>query len=1177
MYIREMFAKAIDRDIKAVIKVGQTDDENMRRELEEYVVTREIQKNLAKFFSEYKKGINDPTDKIAVWISGFFGSGKSQFLKILSYLLANKKLNDKSTLDYFIENKKIDDSTLLSNIKLSAQFSTDIILFNIDSKSSADVKASKDEILSVFLKSFNEMQGFCTAIPLLADLERNLLEAKRYEEFMKLFKNNYGKDWHPSRHKFDFIQDYIVAVLSEMKFMTEDSARNFCKKATQPYRINIEEFSRLIKNYIDQKGENHRVVFLADEIGQYIGNDSKLMLNLQTLTEDLATVCQGKAWIIVTSQQDIDAMTKDTDAQNNDFSKIQGRFDIRLSLSSANVDEVIKKRVLEKNSSANKNLSSLYAQKATIIKNLIVFNALSEKFFYVDGKDFSSVYPFVPYQFGLLASALQAIRKYAVSGKHLSEGERSMLALFKESAMMQMNREIGSLVPFYVFYDVLREFLEQNHKTVISKAADNKYINPEREENCFHINVLKTLFLLKYVKGIVANTDNIVSFMVDSIDADRIKLKKRTEESLKILLRQTLLQKNGDVYTFLTDEEQTVNHEIHNQIIEISEVMSKVSELIFEDIYKSKSYRCPIFKGRYQFRFNRIVDDKHHKKTQNYDIGIRILTPNIEYTDESTIRMMSEQGKDVLMLLPNDSSFLDEVRNALQIEKYLRTSTTTSGVKYEQIKESKQSEIRERNNNAKLFLIESLRNAEIYVNGDKLSVAVKDVSARINEALGSLVAVLYHKLTYIDTPMNEANVQNLLNESEPQNLRSELNKNENAAREILEFISVNEKIATRTSMKNLMNRFTKVPYGFIKNDITWLLARLLKSGDISFRLNEENITLHNSSPDEILEYMTKREFAAQLFIQRHAKITESQKKSAREILKILFSVSNTRDADDEIMQIFQQQATELMNELEEYELLQKQYSFPAKNIVSLGKSLLEECLQLQSSTEFFNHLHCKRDDYLDFAEDYEAVKEFFEGDQKLIYQKALEYICTYDNNKNFIVNEQIEKISADIKLILKKDIPYKDIPKLSKLCDVFQDGYRKIFDTIKPSVQMTVDEARERIATTLANKLYKEEVVKRCYNLFDELDEKLQNCNDIATLQSIRIEADALKLRLLNEIDENNKLDNLPKRKNISIKTINVSDSWLIETSHDADKYISALRERILQELQDNTTINIEF
>jgi hypothetical protein len=293
MKIKDMFVREIDRDIKGVIKVGQADEENIKQELEEYVVTKELQKHFADFFSSYKKGINGYTDKMGVWISGFFGSGKSHFLKILSYLLDNKEVQGKRALDYFIEDNKIVDSMVLADMKLAASVPTDVVLFNIDSKSEMTGKHSKDAIVSVFLKVFNEMQGFCGSIPFLADLERQLVEVDRYEEFKNLFQENFGKPWEESRHKFDFIQDSIVEVLAEMGFMSEAAARN-----------------RLVKEYIDRKGNNRHIVFLVDEIGQYIGDDSKLMLNLQTVTEDLGTACNGKVWIIVTSQQDIDSITK---------------------------------------------------------------------------------------------------------------------------------------------------------------------------------------------------------------------------------------------------------------------------------------------------------------------------------------------------------------------------------------------------------------------------------------------------------------------------------------------------------------------------------------------------------------------------------------------------------------------------------------------------------------------------------------------------------------------------------------------------------------------------------------------------------------------------------------------------------------------------------------------------
>ncbi len=309
MLIREMFEKEIDRDIQGVIIVGQSEAENVAQELDEYVVTRELQKHFADFFSSYKKGIVGNTPKMGVWISGFFGSGKSHFLKILSYLLANKQVGTKRAIDFFAEDKKIVDQMVLADMKLAADTSTDVVLFNIDSKSDSNSKQNKDAIVNVFLKVFNEMQGFCGAMPFLADLEKRLTEEGKYEEFKQKFDEVYGEEWEASRQDFDFIQDDVVDVLTAMEFMSEAAARNWCEKASEPYQISIEDFAKRVKAYIRRKGNNHHVVFLVDEIGQYIGEDSKLMLNLQTVTEELGKECMGKAWVIVTSQQDIDSVT----------------------------------------------------------------------------------------------------------------------------------------------------------------------------------------------------------------------------------------------------------------------------------------------------------------------------------------------------------------------------------------------------------------------------------------------------------------------------------------------------------------------------------------------------------------------------------------------------------------------------------------------------------------------------------------------------------------------------------------------------------------------------------------------------------------------------------------------------------------------------------------------------
>lgn len=164
MNIKEMFYKEIDREIKGVIKVGQADDENVYQELEEYVVTADLETYMGRFIDAYKKGLLGSTDKMGVWISGFFGSGKSHFLKILSYLLADKKVLDeagnvRTASSFFVEGIKVESDSLKKKITEIEEYSNDVdvILFNVDSKSATDSKMNKDAIKDVFMKVFNEL------------------------------------------------------------------------------------------------------------------------------------------------------------------------------------------------------------------------------------------------------------------------------------------------------------------------------------------------------------------------------------------------------------------------------------------------------------------------------------------------------------------------------------------------------------------------------------------------------------------------------------------------------------------------------------------------------------------------------------------------------------------------------------------------------------------------------------------------------------------------------------------------------------------------------------------------------------------------------------------------------------------------------------------------------------
>jgi hypothetical protein len=450
MKLKEMFAKDINRNIQGVVKIGQNEPEVAKNELDEYVVTRELSERLYRFFENYRKGTRAQTDKIGVWISGFFGSGKSHFLKILSYILSGREYKGQRAVRYF--DGKVAAPTALADMNAAGDVSADAILFNIDAKSDADSKANKDAIVKVFMKVFNEMQGFCGSMPWIAELERKMTGEGTYSAFRAKFAEISGVDWERGREDFYFESDSIIKALSATQKMSEEAARRWCDSSKANYNLDITRFSQKVREYVEFKskelGKKHYVVFLCDELGQYMGTDGNLLLNLQTVVESLGTECGGRAWVIATGQEDISSIVKETKGGRDAFSKIIGRFDTRLPLSSANADEVIKKRLLAKKPDCADLLRLLYNENTTAIKNIISFSTdTPEKKLYADEGDFMDVYPFVPYQFRLLQDVFTGIRQHGASGKHLSEGERSLLNAFQDAAVQFEDSAEGAIIP----------------------------------------------------------------------------------------------------------------------------------------------------------------------------------------------------------------------------------------------------------------------------------------------------------------------------------------------------------------------------------------------------------------------------------------------------------------------------------------------------------------------------------------------------------------------------------------------------------------------------------------------------------------------------------------------------------------------------------------------------------
>ncbi|MDR7870705.1 MAG: BREX system P-loop protein BrxC [Tissierellaceae bacterium] len=1114
MRIDEMFKKEITRPISGVIKVGHDEENNVYQELDEYVVTGEINKHLNKFYDNYLKSIDGTTDKIGVWISGFFGSGKSHFLKILSYLLENKVVEGKEAIDYFDE--KIEDKMFLADMKRTGNIDTEVILFNIDAKSPMAGKSDQDTLLRIFLKMFHNHQGFYGESPGIAYMEKYLTEEGKYDKFREEFERISGHNWEERRRAFYFIRDQVVKALSVATGMSEESAREWHKNGSKEFDIDIHGFAKEVKEYLDTKSRDTKLVFLVDEVGQYIGDDSTLMLNLQTIAEELGSQCQGRAWLIVTSQEAIDELAKRI--RENDFSKIQGRFDTKLSLSSISVDEVITKRILDKKDYVEERLKQIYFEKSAVLKNLINFRDSRSDFLgYRDEYEFAAVYPFVPYQFKLLQNVFEQIRRRGSSGKHLSEGERSMLSAFKESAIHYKDQEEGILIPFYAFYETIYEFLNPSIQRVIDGAERNPALNNDE----FNINLLKVLFMIKYIEELPANVDNLTVLMASKIDEDKIALKEKITKSLSLLTREYLIQKNGEVYIFLTDDEQDVNKDIKLTKVDEELLKKELREYMFRQFYENIRYR---YSPNYDFDFNKKMDEKEYGR-QTADLGINVLSPlSVMYNvPEINLMLQTKDAGEMIIKLP-ENGYLEELEEVLRVNEYTRTLNINElAASKRLIINGKIDEERTRRARVRENLEDAIKSATIYIDGEKIEKKGSLVKEIINNGMKVLTDSVYTKLTYVNKFIkNKDELQDILNiDSQQVNMDDSLvNKNELAIKEVHDLIKLERDMNKQTRIKPIIDHFSQKPYGWNELDILGLILTLLKDQKINLKYQGSNLT---TASNNIVQTITKSSEQDKIIVSIREEIDERLLRKVKGLIRELWDRSNIHEDEDglgeDLKNLISNQITEINNYLEKYE----GRKYPGKSLLEKGLEYFEDLMESGENIPLFRKFVKMEDDLLIWEEDISYVKSFFRN-QKELFDTGLKIHKLYEENSEYLNTSLIREAYENLVNILDDYLPYGRIKDIPEYANIIEEEVNKILEDKKNESLKQIKEDLSYLELISDHPGVKGSTKEEYKVIFDGLKDNIENYKEILRIEGIKTRSlnfrTTFEQKIYKEIDE---------------------------------------------------------
>lgn len=1160
MQLQYIYKSDINRDINGVIKVAQNDEKSIEQELREYIITRELRKHFNTFFNNYEKSLNYPTDKIGVWISGFFGSGKSHFLKILSYLLSNDTVAGKPSVEYFTD--KFDDPMMFAQLERCANVPTDTILFNIDSKS--PINKDKTAILRVFAKVFYEYRGFYGDDLKVARLEQFIDKSGKTDAFKAKFAEVNGDEWENVRDAFAFFEDDIVETLVETLGMSETAARNWFN-GTETADMSIEQLVKEIKEYIDSKGKNFRLMFMIDEVGQYIGSDGSLMLNLQTIVEEIGSKCDGRVWVMVTSQEAIDSITK---ISGDDFSKIQGRFNTRLSLSSSSVDEVIKKRILAKTETAEQMLLMSYGKNSAVLKNLFTFNdAVLDLKGYSSEYDFVETYPFVPYQFRLMQNVLAQIRKHGNSGKHLSGGERSMLSGFQEAAQAIENKDENALVPFSLFYNTVHTFLESAIRRVIDRCQTAADSHDGIEQ--YDVSILKLLYLIRYVDDIKANVDNITTLMVDDIRADKINMRKSIQESLDRLVSQNYIARNGDTYTFLTDDEQDIERDIRNTPVDSAAIVQSISQIIFGDLYVSKKFKY----GKYDFPYDQIIDETTIGQLTGA-VRLRILTvaSDLYNAGDQALLMRSNVDNEAILVLSDKYPYFDDLESAAKIRKYVKSRNVAQLPEaIQHIIRGKQQQASAYEKTAKEHISAAILEANVYVSGETSSIKTSSVKDKIETALSSLVESVYSKLGYIKHNFDNDNelLQILSNQNKQMTIGGGVAVyNPEAVDEVEQFLELQGMKMLPTSMGDIQRRFSAIPYGWREIDIAAVVCSLISIQKVALQYSGSMI---QPTDKHIPDYLRRKTEIDKTLVARRTAISDSLMKKSREFLKEYFNTMDLPSDEDSLISYVLDSFTAERDKLQS--LLDNQYAsstYPDKAVVENGVKLCTDLLsQKKDNTALLAKMVAMEDEFLDLSEDIADVLAFFKN-QKTIFDSASALLYTLTAESEYLQAEQeATRALAQIKNILAMQKPYKNIADLPTLMQQVQMVYGQLLDLKKQDVYAEIQGAMGEIHQT-AQYDQKDIVAKAD----DALGAKKKAAADATTLTQL----DAMKIQIASIRQQYIKALMIPSKPDEKVATASRSSlgySVKLKSEEDIDKYVAEIKDRLMELLDGNDVLHI--
>jgi hypothetical protein len=510
--VSELFASDIYRRIEEVIKVDQVDDQIVRDELKEYVVTNSICKHYAEILERYQETPNKRHEGIGIWVSGFFGSGKSSFAKYLGFALENRNLLGESAAQLF--GQRTGDPRVQVILKtISEKIPTHAVIFDVSTD--RGIRTGNQTITEIMYRLFLQSLGYARDLD-LSELEITLEEANELTVFKAKYQELFNKNWDEQKGKIAIAVQQASRVMHELDPITYPTVDSWRKPALGRSDVTPGSLAERCIELMLRRYPDHNLVFVIDEVGQFVARDVQKMLDLQAVVQSLGRVGQGRLWLVVTSQEKLTELVGGLDDRRVELARLMDRFPLQVHLEPSDISEVTSKRVLSKNAAAEEQLREVFTQHRGRLSSHTRLSAdirLPE----LTTESFVDLYPLLPYQVDLIINVVSGLRTQGGASKHVGGANRTIIKLAQQLLVhpdVKLAEEpVGSLARIDQIYNLVSGNIDSEIRSKIDEI-------PHQVDHPLAQKVAKAICLLQYVRSIRRTAENIAAALHPSVDSD---------------------------------------------------------------------------------------------------------------------------------------------------------------------------------------------------------------------------------------------------------------------------------------------------------------------------------------------------------------------------------------------------------------------------------------------------------------------------------------------------------------------------------------------------------------------------------------------------------------------------------------------------------------------------------